>query len=198
MMSSRIYYIEKAIMILLICVVILEVLLSANTFAYELLGGRWTDSDVKDLSYRVKSGIPYVSDIREVFADAAASWENTVAYGVPHFYEVSSGEKIIVNAYYEEYGALAYAYADPSLYAYPYEYAYIHVNTYYLDVAYYLSYEHFQGVLAHEIGHILGLAHETEYGPIVLMWPTDEFYIECGIYEPTLDEIYGVMDLYGG
>jgi len=114
MMSSRIYYIEKAIMIILICVVILEVLLSASTFAYELLGGRWTDSDVKDLSYRVKSGIPYESYIGEVFADAATSWENTVAYDVPHFYEVSSGEKIIVNAYYEEYGALAYAYADPA------------------------------------------------------------------------------------
>lgn len=94
---------------------------------------------------------------------------------------------------------MAYASISPSPCPYPYQSAIVGVNTYYLDSGYYSGSAHFQCVLAHEIGHVLGLAHENDNGPTVLMYENDMSYIECGIYTFTYwDDIPGIQQLYGG
>ena len=51
--------------------------------------------------------------------------------------------------------------------------------------------------MAHELGHTLGLEHENDWGAIVLMYYTDEPFLDNGIIEPELDDINGVDAIYG-
>lgn len=76
--------------------------------------------------------------------------------------------------------------------------AYMYINTAHIDDRTYLDNRHFQGVLAHELGHVLGLAHENDYRPTVIIYRDDSFYRDDGIYTPQNDDINGVRYIYGG
>ena len=167
-----------------------------QVFAYETYGGSWSDTNVRDLDWKVKTGIDYYYDIRDAASGATASWEDCVESDCPDFNQVSSGEEVYILDYYEEDGYLMATLNSPG-WTSTYTYSRIWVNEYWLDQSYYESPEHMQGVMAHELGHTLGLAHEDDYGAIVLMYPTDLFWWDCGIYQPEQDDFSGVVSIYG-
>jgi hypothetical protein len=70
------------------------------------------------------------------------------------------------------------------------------LNTYYGD-ANPGNYRYY--VMEHELGHALGLDHNTSHGSCAttyLMYPTVDPYYNCGFYQPKSDDINGVNALY--
>lgn len=168
----------------------------ATVSAYQIYGGRWTDSDVRNLTWRMPEGSSWYWQLHYYTEQAAYSW-NMWCPPV-WFTEVSSSELVTYYSFWLEYGPLAFADIYPSFYQYPYSWGYVYFNEYYLDSGYYLGdWVHVQAVYAHEQGHILGLRHETAWGPYVLMYPYDDFYTVGGVYYPTWDEQGGIGYLYG-
>ena len=183
-------------MLPMICIIFLMIMTPSITVnAYVILGGSWSDSDVRDLDWRIKEGIDHYWIIWDAVEGATASWEDLVEIGWPVFNEVESGEKVYILDSYEEYGYLMRTLNYPN-WTSTYNYSKIWVNEYWFDEAYYDGEIHVQAVMAHELGHTLGLGHETYYGPQVLMYPTDAFYWECGIHGPTWDEHDGLYAIY--
>jgi len=189
---------KKWLTLTVILIVIVTVTFTPVIQAYEFLGGSWTDSDVQALGWSIENYDWRGWDVRYYFSKAADSWNHVAGYKIPYFYEVNSGEKILVKGYYEESNVLAYVRLYPDRWTHPYTYAKVYINVYWFDVGYYEGGEHFQFVCAHELGHVIGLDHESDYGPIILMWENDLPYLDCGIHTPQWDDVQGVKALYGG
>ena len=66
----------------------------------------------------------------------------------------------------------------------------IHLNTVSFNT---LSQQRKQGVIAHEMGHVMGLAHNQDWGPIVLMYPYGD---ELTVSSPTSHDLFGINHLY--
>lgn len=74
-----------------------------------------------------------------------------------------------------------------------YDYASAFVNRYYTD-DYELNKR--RSVMGHELGHMLGLAHET--GAVLMNGYTSQRYDTYGVYTPQTDDVNGINALYGG
>ena len=170
-----------------------SIIVTAN--AYNLLGGRWSDSDVRDLTWKMPSGSWWYWQLHYCARQAANTWDFW-CYPV-NFREVSGSQLVTYYSYWEESNVLAYARLYPSVRADPYTSGRIYFNEAHLDVGYYRDWHHVQAVFAHEQGHIVGLAHENSYGPTVLMYYTDAMYLIGGVFRPTWDDQCGVGALYG-
>ncbi len=177
-------------------VILIQGFLTIQVNAFETYGGSWSNSDVRDLDWMVKSGIDYYWDVRDAVTDATASWQNCVESDCPDFNRVTSNEEVYIRDSDIQQGYLAATLNNPD-WTSTYTYSTIWVNEYWQDEGYYENPTHLQSVLAHELGHTLGLAHENDWGAIVLMYWTDASFLDCGIYEPTTDDLNGVDDIYG-
>ncbi len=159
--------------------------------AYEFLGYEWSYSDIRDLTYKVDSNCDHYAYIVDTSYYASSSWNNIVSSGCPNLNEVTSGDLVYITDYEDPYGDLAYTYVWHSG-GYYYS-SIIYINDYKIDVTYYTDNLHFQFVVCHEMGHTLGLAHES--GSVV-MYPYDSVYLDLGIYQPTTDDENGIVALY--
>lgn len=186
----------KSLYLSTLCLLIILGMSVSAVLSYETLGGSWTSTDVRDLDWLVKSGIDNYWDIRYAVDDATSSWNDVVESGCPDFDRVTSNELVYILDKEETNGPLAETLNSPD-WTSTYNYSRIWVNQYWLDELYYESPEHLQSVMAHELGHTLGLNHENDYGAIVLLYWTDLSYLDNGIYEPVLDDINGVDSIYG-
>jgi hypothetical protein len=164
--------------------------------AFELLGGQYSSTDISDMDYKVSPYADHKTQIQNAASPAGTSWEDIVDSDTPDWIEVTSGTyEVYISDYDDAYGYLGWTYNDPSTGTT--DSSIIWINDWYIDQSYYTDSNHFQWLLAHEMGHVQGLAHESDFGPTVLMYPYDATYTSNGIYTPQSDDEDGIEDLYG-
>lgn len=88
--------------------------IAIKAYSYETFGGSWTDSDVRDLDWRINSSIDHYWDIKDATIDATNSWQDCVEIGCPDFDMVTSNERVFIQDYYKEASFLAATHNDPT------------------------------------------------------------------------------------
>ncbi len=170
--------------------------------AWRLYSYRWRCEDVSYLGWYVDSNAQYRNYIITQLAAADDHWNGVVQQlptTIPRFYMQTyrpwEYAVIFIHTYSAPDNVLAGTEVTTSgVYVLI---ADVYINTYYITTGHYDSVYHFREVLNHELGHVLGLAHETDYGPTVLMYPDDSPWVENSIWTPQGDDIWGVIERYG-
>jgi hypothetical protein len=176
----------------LLCVIIIIVFifLIPTVLAYNLLGGRWSESDIENLGIYINiNNNPVLYEM--LYAEM--SWDSTQTPLDTYVTTYEWKAKVFAMLQYEEgAGWDGYAILRPSSSANPYSGAQTVLNLYYTQD---YSFEKTQSVQAHEFGHVFGLAHET--GSVLMNAYTNIRYDYYGVFAPQQDDVDGVNDIYG-
>ncbi|RAP26655.1 hypothetical protein C2W64_01371 [Brevibacillus laterosporus] len=165
--------------------VLLVSLTIANTaFAYETTGYEW-ESDLVRYNYANDLGSDYVDGLK----GALSSWNNAVEKYIAFGKDTKKSRTFIYGE--ENYGKTGWN-AETSVTPYKGSYyiqtASINPNSYYMDS---MSAFDIQGVLGHELGHVLGLDHVTNKKQIMCTSAGGR-----KVNEPGSDDIAGIKSIY--
>lgn len=163
-----------------------SITLKAN--AYELLGGKWSNSNVKNLKYFISSSNDKVNSF---WNEGIYNWNSTSTpvnfiKGTPQNYSVGLGSYIDKNTSTDGYAVLY-----PSSTSNPYSGAYGYLNEAKTD--YYVA-DKGIGLAGHELGHVLGLAHVTNKA--IMIDNSKDRYDVYKIVKPQSDDVNGINRLY--
>jgi len=174
----------------MVLITVAALIFGTNTAsAYNLEGYKWGGTPSSGCCASIYFGFrgSYLSDVETAFTNGYEAWNESAANVV----FVDNGS---ANISFE--GADNSGVTWDGLTTYntlsngTFSYAWAYVNYYYTR-GYSASVT--QGVAAHELGHVLGLAHTNG---CVLMTPDTPTRAACGIDTPTSDDINGVNHLY--
>lgn len=161
--------------------------LSSLVFAYNFTRYSWLDSKVGNIKAH-KNGSS--STVNNIWNQSLYYWnsEDTPAYFTSG---TSSDRDIRLYDVYDSstsYDGKSQVYVDSNNHIYS---AYSWINTYYMQN---YSTHKAESVSTHELGHILGLAHES--GAVVMNPYTSSRYDDYNVYTPQQDDVDGVNALY--
>lgn len=167
-----------------ITVVLFISFISYNVHAYNLFGGSWSATNVKNLRYTIQG------DYQSTWTSSISDWNATdtvvnFTLGTPQNYQVGLGSYIDRNTTTDGY-AIVYPNWTST-----YTGGFAYLNTHYMDN--YVSNAR-KSVAAHELGHILGLDHES--GAVLMNGSTGVRFNQNSIFKPTSDDIDGINALY--
>jgi len=167
--------------------------------AYVLYQGKWSGFPI----YYIRSTVSPAGSYLSVIDSGVSSWNATptkarIYLTAPGYEKVDIhaefyGDPATCNGVTASWYACATNYPSPS--ANPYTYGFIKVNRTVIEANNW-SGLHTQSTVAHEVGHILGLDHNTNPSfSCTLMYFLDS-YPGCGTLNPTSDEISGINAKY--
>lgn len=157
----------------------------SSAFAYQTFGGKW--SAITNLQICVSTS--YGNDSYR-WLDSLYWW-NITSTDFGYTTTCSSNVISLLDANYSGVGWDGLTQMSPSFSSNPYSTGWGYLNYYYIQ-----GYNPYKAnsVSVHEMGHLLGLAHET--GCVSMVDNTYDRYEVCGIVSPTQDDIDGVNYLY--
>lgn len=165
--------------------------MTQSAFAYHLLGGRWPNQPHSGCCARLTAAIvlPMTSYDQTGWWNGMDAWNVSPANIV--FSENSGGyAPVMYDTYNSGVGWDGITYIHPcNSCTYTYDDAYLN---YYYTVNY--SDAEIQSVSAHELGHVLGLDHNT--GCVLMNAYTSTRWGTCGVNTPQQDDINGVNAQY--
>jgi hypothetical protein len=185
---------EKMLGVIFLTAFLSSMVFSMPVSAYELEGGEWSYTRIRDLRYKIDSDDSHYSEICTLSDSAAPSWNNRASQGCPYLHRVTGTDDIFQTYESFDNSILGESYWGPA--ESTYTWGIVYINTYYYDNSYYENNNHKKSIIAHEYGHILGLMHELDYGALVLMYNSDQNYTDYLIYTPTQDDTNGIDYLY--
>lgn len=166
--------------------------LISTTASAGLFGGKWNAQP----SYYIDPASGYYSLVN----DSARSW-NSVLSSIGSSMKIMSNSSIMsatvaVNPeYYGATGWNATGTPGPNMYSGYYTYATVRINRSYMD---YFTPNKIKAIITHELGHVMGLAHNTYTSPRTLMYEAGSsvYYDSWGISTPQSNDIADLNVLY--
>lgn len=156
--------------------------------AYHLEPAKWSGQPSPGMCCaHIKVGIESTSSsVTAAWSNGIYAWNISAApivYDQPSSYKVGLAQ--INDSSNSSDGHVTYYYA----------FGYFYSMSGWLNYAYIKNYSssEAQGVAAHELGHVAGLAHTNG---CVLMTPQTSTRQSCGIHGPVTDDINGILSLY--
>lgn len=180
----------KRILLGVVTVVLGGLVWTLTAFAYSLEGGSWNSINPLYVCITETAG-PGGSDGTEaIWYDGLGAW---FATSTPFGYSTTcSSNNVGLNDVY--YSAVAWDGThdhSPGHGSNPYSFGWGTLNWYYVHT---YSSNAAQSVAAHELGHIVGLAHST--GAKIMNSSTSSRYYTHGVYTPQTDDVNGVNAIY--
>lgn len=178
---------RKLTMILMaLCVLFVSIQAEAGTF-----GGKWATNP----TYYISTSNAYYSE----FTQAVSSWNSalsSIGASISIKSNTATGASFIPSVdYYGSTGWNGYCKPGPDPFSGTYTYVTYQLNRSYMDS--YTSAKR-KAICTHELGHALGLSHNTYTNPQTLMYEggSSVYYDSWGLSSPTITDIADLNSLY--
>ena len=177
-------------LVALMIIMVLVVCSNVNAYA-GVFGGRWASNP----TYYIDASNAYYSE----FNNAISSWNSalsSIGASISFYYAtLISSSVVTITDYYGYVGWNAQGEPGPNIYSGTYTYGTVRLNRTFMDN---FSTGKRKAIITHELGHILGLSHNSYTTTQTLMYEggSEVYYDQWGISSPTNTEIGFLNTIY--